>query len=626
MGKLSDPLKSPVINIYNINTELVASSEKGITPGVSVVSMTYKYSDEDDDECSIKIQASHNDWLDMLDLYIDVHGKKQDAKVLYLSWGYIGGPSTSRRTVVVRDMKSKYGPNAIWTTLICSDFTTYLKTTQSPFIEQISPIDYIRKHCTGVVNIIIKVSGKLLYTQGIDERLGKVNTNLEVTVFDKRLLWDYTGDTTVHFSQYYSKGIRAKYKATEEVVPVGKWYDIEDDAVKEFLEKERHVNTISKSPYAILMGVMHKAPFGPWFISGRDNTLIIHNRGLSGNAYKYYVYNQEPGYLIDFTVETKYENFIKRSISYNNLDPETKKAKFLEGYIKALLKTRSPKQILESNESDEDKQEKLEAWLALYQGSYQNLRTEADKYEITAKGKLYFVDSYRSFDPTKDTKHKLLNPLVHQNYGPSDFVDLSQVIQDGIYYTSPISDLSENSNVVTNAARKLAMEKEEAKMTIEGDPLLKSDIIVGIRGVQKVHQGNYYIKVCSHILSSVGYKVNLEAFKIVSGTSIEQHITDEGYTIETITIDGEEKKEMKISHKDKYFLEQKLFEIKVKLKHENDQGPSLLPGQEFPDVSNPEVYIDFKEFLETHTDKPMKELIKNYKEGRVKFNVNTEDR
>ena len=57
--------------------------------------------------------------------------------------------------------------------------------------------------------------------------------------------------------------------------------------------------------------MMQLAPQGPWFVSGRDNNLYIHNRNLGGSTYRIYPYGKEPGYLIDFSPETKYEAFSK---------------------------------------------------------------------------------------------------------------------------------------------------------------------------------------------------------------------------------------------------------------------------------------------------------------------------
>lgn len=624
MGSLKDQIKTPIVILYNIRTEAVASNIRDIAPGVDVVSFKYKYDDENDDECTIKIQSASTEWLDSLNITINTTGTDVDNKVIHLSWGYVGGPITSRRTVVVRDVKSHYGSNEIYTELICSDFTTYLKLTQSSFINKISPIEYIKQYCTGVVNIIIKAQGKLLYKQDIDEKYGATKDILNVTVTEKNKLWDYIEGLTGEESKSPKRS--AKYEVTTEAIPTGTWYESDDGSVREFLEKERDVNVISKSPYSVLVGIMQKAPNGPWYISGRDNTLIIHNRTLGGGNYKNYRYAAEPGDLIDFSAETKYENFMKRSISYNSMDPLTRQAKFLDSYVKALLKAKRPGDILESNLPDTEREKKLQEWLDLYQGGYQTLKTLYSKYEVTSLGNIFMVDEYRSYDPSKE-KPKVLNPITYNKFGPSDFVDLSQVVQDGIYYTTPVADDEEELNLVNNAARQLAMEKEEAKIIIEGDPDIRSGYTIGILGVQRIHKGNYYIKTCEHQISNMGYKVTMDGFKVVDDTGVLNFKTNESYiTAETI-VDGKLEETMRISHKEKFDIEGDLFRRwKIKVSDKATYNYSASFGQQNSVDVIDYKYVDFKEYLSNHPDTKAQDIIKLWKEGKLVIEENTEAR
>jgi len=65
-----------------------------------------------------------------------------------------------------------------------------------------------------------------------------------------------------------------------------------------------------------------------------------------------------------------------------------------------------------------------------------------------------------------------------------------------------------------NTLRGLQMESEEASLILEGDPSLKSEIVVGVSNVQKVHKANYYVKKCEHSLFAMGYKTTLETTRV----------------------------------------------------------------------------------------------------------------
>lgn len=619
MGNQNDSLKSVIVNVYNINTDLVASSNSELTPGVGIVSLKYKYDDDNEDECVIKIQATHNDWLDKLGLHIDVDNDTTEAMVIRVSWGYIGGPFTPVRTVVVRDIKSKYGPNVIWTELHCTDFTTYLKLTQSPFIEKLSPIDYIRRYCTEKVGVTIIVDGEILYEQGIDEKYGQVDKSLEVLVIPPGTMESYKNHLEGIPSNYTNKP-KAIYKVTEKDIDVGQWYDIENTEVKEFLEKVRDLNVVSKSPFTVLKGIMEKAPKGPWYITGRDNTLMVHNRSLKAGVYKAYHYQGEPGDLLDFTVETKYDTFSKRNISFNGLDPQAKAAKFLDAYMESLEKLDSPEKILKSASSDEEKAKKLMEWLNVKQNGYQRFATSRTPYQVWSSGKANFTE-YATYNPSiKKPLPKALDPLTLASKAPLSEADLDYVIQTGIYYSTPISDMDENTNVVNNSARKLAMEKEEAKFLVEGDPTLRTGFIVSIAGVLKVHRGRYYIKSCEHEISTMGYKTTMDTFKLVSGTGITHYNTDEKYTTDdegNIVIDHAEKEETE------YNLFRRL-EVKVAAKGKTKFSANI--GLQSGSAEKVYEYISLDEYLKLQPDTKMDDIVKLYKVGKIRFVENTEIR
>jgi len=114
MADSRDPIKTPVVHIFNSSGEEIINS-LGIN-GLSVVELKYNFDDEDDDECSIKLRANNPSVLDGTTIK---YGSR-----LIVQWGYIGGPLSSKAVVVVRDIQTKYGNNVILGT--GTDFQLFL--------------------------------------------------------------------------------------------------------------------------------------------------------------------------------------------------------------------------------------------------------------------------------------------------------------------------------------------------------------------------------------------------------------------------------------------------------------------------------------------------------------------
>ena len=145
MPGLNDPIKTVFISVYDMVGNQLAST---VGDGqVSVVSIRYKYDDEDDDICTIKLQMADPKALDTLNIE---RGTK-----LQLIFGYLGNPVSPIAHVLVRDMTSKYGTNVIYTELQCTDYLTWLKVQRSSDVANGSIIDYIKAQVYGKYKIVI---------------------------------------------------------------------------------------------------------------------------------------------------------------------------------------------------------------------------------------------------------------------------------------------------------------------------------------------------------------------------------------------------------------------------------------------------------------------------------------
>lgn len=554
MKDLNTPLKTPFISVFNRAGERIADNF-GLGD-ITVVSVRYKFDDEDDDICTIKMQMSDPEALDLLNI--------KRGTELRVVWGYLNNIASPPATVVVRDMTSDYGPNVIYTDLECTDYLTYLKIFRSAEIDALSLIDYISSLRYGKYNIKIKDRNKTIYWQyrrdkEDEERFREFIQKLE----------NIQAYTILDFVETPSNDVIAGLWA-EDIIP--------DDPVKEYFEKEDiNIVTAGKSQFVVIQDLLKKCPNGPWFVTGRGNWLIIHNRNLSGSINRSYKYNDENGQLISFKAKTKFENFERQSISYAGMDGSDRKNFFVDDYRKALLNQRSIKEILEDKEiTVDEKKKEVKGFIDLYKGGYTTFRTKKTEGGFVKHGDDYYfvygrydspilkteVDGYAVRDQTNVSFDQMPPGMFPpDNTGK---IDIEQEILRAAWYTFPLLSYDEMVNVTTNRERELAQQKEEGKMIVEGDPYLQDQQRIAIYNVHSQHEGIYYIKKCEHIITASGYKTELDCLKVTSDATIN--------TLGTITQETFEEGELTDEQLKIYKREQMLYGYDVVVSSEKYIG------------------------------------------------------
>ena len=624
MAKHLNPITQPIIKVYGVDETLIASSsfnEIGLeAPGASVVGIKYTFSDEDDDECIIKIQATDTKWINHIDIAIE--------DVIHVVWGYVGGPLSAKRSLVVRDIKSNYGPNIITKEIVCTDFATYLKLTNSPLTTRLSPIEYIRQYCSGLLNVTIKSAGDIIYKQSAYEKYGQIEDEVKIAFIDPS-----EPNIIVPEKLPEPEHIQEKVIYSSET-RVGTWSIGTSDDVRKFLEKERDLNVANKSPYTILSEVMQLCPNGPWFISGRDNNLIIHNRNLGSNVYRNYIYHGEPGDLIEFVPETKYESFTKNTISQVGIDPVTKSTHFVDSYLKVLENIRSIKDIVTDNKlTDSRKSQELAEWLTVYNNGYQKFRTRRSKHKVIPSGLVFPTDSfdnpyYEDKSVAKKDVLNVANPLLMGADKPNTYIDPISGILFGYQYATPLTDISEQTNIVKNAARKLEMEKEEASIMVIGDPLLKNDMNISVSNVAVEHTGVYYIKKCEHQITNMGYKVTMDSFKVIDDMALDVYGDSKSFKKGESSEGGEVKETMQIDDEKKFKDESRIFRkwnLQLTKSTILVKPVSLSTGAYQAEFGDIKTETSLEEFLRSNPDTDAKSLIELYKNGDLKFTQNNEE-
>lgn len=533
MPSLNTPIKTPFVSVFNKAGKNVANNfGKG---EIIVTSFSYKYDDEDDDICTIKMQMVDPKALDLLNI---VRGTE-----LRVIWGYLDNVKSPVATVVVRDMTSKYGPSIIYTDLECTDYLTYLKIFKSDDTVSTSVIDYLNTLRYGKYNIKIMDRGTTLYYQY------KKDKKKEQEEQQISYLTDPPEGEPAPFVQEF-------IHLPENKITPGEWADDvpPEHPVRSYLEKkDMSIPTSNRSQYIVIQDILKKCPNGPWFVTGRGDWLLIHNRDLGGKLNRAYKYLAEPAQLLDFTAKTKFENFERQSISYAGMDAKDRKNFYIDDYRKAILNQRPIKEILEDKKiTDDQKKDELKGFVELYEGGYQRFRTQETRGAFINPGteRQYFLpghfegpilktstDGYAVRDHT-DIAYDQLPPGVNAppNTGK---VALEEIILRASWFTIPLLTYEEAVAVTNNRERELAQDKEEGKITIEGDPFLQDQQRVGITNVHSQHEGIYYIKKCEHVITVQGYKTKMDGLKVVADATIDTigTVTSETYNNEEI---GEE--------------------------------------------------------------------------------------
>lgn len=96
--------------------------------------------------------------------------------------------------------------------------------------------------------------------------------------------------------------------------------------------------------------------------------------------------------------------------------------------------------------------------------------------------------------------------------------DTSGVPPMGNSFQEPVRNENEAKNLAQSKKSSGNLSTLEAKLDIEGSPLLSPNTIITMKGVAKAHSGNWFVKKVVHNISSSGYITSVDLSK--NGTNI----------------------------------------------------------------------------------------------------------
>lgn len=550
MQSLSDQVKAPYLVLHDAYGNLIATTIKG--SGTVVTRFSYSFNDDEDDKCIIKIQTNNPRAFDMLGI-----GR---GSLIQFSYGYMNGPMSPAGFVVIRDSTTHYGDSEIVVDLNCADLLTYLKVARANDTESLPLIDYLKNQCYKRYNIEIRDGNKTIFRQVKAEE--NVNETVEYTV--KLDDWESPNfDPTDDSPEGFKK---VKRPASISDLTNGKWFD--EGPIKDFLTKPQSIISSSRSQFVVIQDILKACPKGPWYVTGRGDTLLIHNRNLGAGPVRVYSYMND-NKKVDIVAKTNYESFETETLSYSGMDPSERKNYYINDYRKQLWKTRTFKEIITDRSlSEEEFKKEMSDYLEMRYSLYNRWmvsRVDGDLVEVgTIRQALtkYGMPQIAPYPtPIKDFSNTPRpDPM---NRSALDTLKPGDIKPDRIlrfkWLTVPMEMLDDIRNCTDNNQREMEMNKEEARITVEGDPFLQSQMVVRLTNISRVHEGNYYIKKCEHSLDSgMGYETTMDCIKV-----LPEAINTK--TIEEEKVRWDETGSEDVPIKKQYKTEQKLFKDVIRI-------------------------------------------------------------
>lgn len=262
---------------------------------------TYKYSEENDDECILQIESD--------DPFIADNPNFQEGQKLSVEWGYIDSGESVSRIVYIFETVTDYGDSGVRLSLTCHEkfaITKMNKASTSLGVNQTSKndtqvlalgADVIEALQISVITDKSQTSQKFLKELGIEFKDN--GSRIELTSsgwVDNRSSKSAGYQPNQNYGLTYNKGSQVT-----KGVDISKGYP---DMI--------YFNATS-STYKTLRKYLDKLPGGPFVIDSRDDSVTIRTRNYNQDPVREYAYKGEDGELLSFTPESKNRQFARGS-------------------------------------------------------------------------------------------------------------------------------------------------------------------------------------------------------------------------------------------------------------------------------------------------------------------------
>ena len=483
---LPESLGTPLAWITDSNDKpILMENEYGqlVNMNQFVENFKYRYDEENDDECTIRLKVIKAQQLNNPNFKTDT--------VIHVQWGYVLPRGvllkSKKRKVAIRDTKKSYRAETIQMDIICSDLVSYLKNIK---INTVSDKDnfeeWLKEIVRGeyVATRTIKGKTKVIAKKNKDFGGKELDQFKPKAEFQKELLEEVEFDPDTQEVVKTIKGQKAAIGHNEYLV---------------IKKKDQVIKGKSKAIYQAIKEKLEVDPNGPAHLETRDNVINILSRNFDQAPYARYTYSGGSGEVIEFRPETNVVKTSEDNAESNHINPKTKKVETLK------LATAT-----DHNEVPEGltRLDLAKMWVelkAIYAHNIDNPLNQIPVDDITFKKVVKTLGQNASTTNIDNTTRVYFKPPMYETFKTYSAKTILQ---------SPFFESIRREAILNNYIKKKVERKYEANMKVIGDPSLITSRVYDIRGVAKEDEGNWYATVCEHeIDTNSGYTCQVNLIK-----------------------------------------------------------------------------------------------------------------
>lgn len=473
---LPDSLGTPLCWIYTAGKNPIMLTDnfgQPINMNQMVTKFSYKYDEENDDECSIKIAVTSSEQLNHPEL-------RADNKIL-VEWGYIlptGKLLKSHiRKVAIRDLKSEYKADGIELELVCTDLVSYLKSQRYNDVSSASNYDaFLKEVISGQYTATKTIKGKVRFL-GQDETLEGNNPNWNKKAWIKE-----------------NKAFNPNFAYTDDMryTPNLGLFMVKD--------QDLIIKGSGKAITQEIKKILNENPSGPAYLETRDDRVNALVRDWNQAASAIYTFGGVHGEIIDFKPTSNVQKVDDDEIEDTHVNPDTKQI-----------------ETTKSNNTGTDYNE-------LPEGVTRRDADQVEKvikiaYDISLNSPANQVNVNKNVVIKRKIEYSGLGSEANRmgttsiNLGKRRQEEFT-VIPTKSILNSPYNNQKRREAIMANFVKKKMERKFEASGKIIGDPSLICGRVHLIKGLATVDNGNWYVASVTHeIETGSGYICNVSYLK-----------------------------------------------------------------------------------------------------------------
>ena len=481
----------PYVWIFNSRDEIVQiKDERGEDKPLNsfVEYFKYRYDEENDDECVIKIGLIHTWQMNSPYFNEDV--------ALKVQWGYILPDGrivkSAKRTIAIRYKNPDYKSTGIQLELIGTDLVSYLRNVKS---NKTSDTDLLEEYIAEIIGgqfVATKtIKGK---TKVISRYTGKINKGEVAIGFE-------SSDQFKTPQQYESEISKTNDIDTTHATTVGTLGYNNHIIIK---EDDLVIKGKSKVIMQAIEDRLNEEADGPYHIDTRDNVLNIIKRDFTQPVFKQYTYKGGSGELIEFKANSNEVITRDDEAETNYVNPISKKVETSRTGHAVEHEGEFANEGLPEGVSKAD----VLRWYDIFElAAKQNL-----------KGENLLHQNDLNFATFKNTRMAPRGHYGNANNmgstrvakGPEVFESLVK-IPTKVLLSSPFINRVRRERLLENYMMKKIEKKYEARVKTIGDPSLVTSKIYDFKNLCNTDNGKWYsISVEHELTPNQGYLCSID--------------------------------------------------------------------------------------------------------------------